>query len=466
MADSPMTLSEHLSTQQASLSTEHARNVAAVVGRIGRVAAVIAQELAHAALRDRLGYVGGANVTGDQVKKLDVWGHETMVAALRETGACAALISEEAAEPIEMDGGRHARPRGLRGSGGRLLEPRRQRRGGHDLLAAPVAGARRPRGPPRSGRGTDQIAAGYVMYGPATTLVYTVGQGTHGFTLDPETGEFLLTHPDIRIPRRGKTYGINEGNVHSWHPGQRAFVEHLRTPDKAAGRPYSLRYSGAMVADVHRTLLDGGLFMYPADWSDPAKPKAKLRLLYEVAPMAMLVEQAGGRASTGTERVLDLRRHRIPPARGDHPRQPRGRGAGRGLLPSADLPRSGKDGHDHGIASEGDPELVRERQPGHADQPRPHAEPRTPRRHRASWSSCRWTRASSTARRAASRPNPAGYDPRYHFQLAIDAGCNAYAAPLGFLEAGAAEFAGRDPAHPQAQQPRLAPRREGPAAPR
>jgi fructose-1,6-bisphosphatase I len=163
-----------------------------------------------------------------------------------------------------------------------------------------------PAGPAALGPGTEQIAAGYVMYGPATTLVYTVGQGTHGFTLNEETGEFLLTHPDMRIPRRGKTYGINEGNLHSWHPGQRAFVEHLKTPDKPSGRPYSLRYSGAMVADVHRTLLDGGLFMYPADWSDPKKPKAKLRLLYEVAPMGMIVEQAGGRASTGFERVLDL----------------------------------------------------------------------------------------------------------------------------------------------------------------
>jgi fructose-1,6-bisphosphatase I len=305
MADSPMTLSEHLSTQQASLSTEHARNVAAVVGRIGRVAAVIARELAHAALHDRLGYAGGANASGDQVKKLDAWGHETMVTALRETGACAALISEEATEPVEMDAG-----------------------GTHGLVvcADPVDGSSNldvngavgtifslrpsmgkiPAGPQALGRGTEQIAAGYVMYGPATMLVYTVGRGTHGFTLNPETGEFLLTHPDVRIPRRGKAYGINEGNIHSWHPGQRAFVEHLKTPDKASGRPYSLRYSGAMVADVHRTLLEGGLFMYPADWSDPKKPKAKLRLLYEVAPMSFIVEQAAGRSSTGFERVLEL----------------------------------------------------------------------------------------------------------------------------------------------------------------
>lgn len=305
MADSPMTLSEHLATQQASLSTEHARNVAAVLGRIGRVAAVIAQELAHAALRDRLGYVGGTNVTGDQVKKLDAWGHETLVAALRETGACAALISEESAEPIEMEaGGTHAlvvcadpvdgsSNLDVNGAVGTIFSLR------------PSKG-KIPAGPQALGRGTDQIAAGYVMYGPATTLVYTVGQGTHGFTLNPGTGEFLLTHPDLRIPRRGKTYGINEGNIHAWHPGQRAFVEHLKTPDKASGRPYSLRYSGAMVADVHRTLLDGGLFMYPADWSDPRKPKAKLRLLYEVAPMSFIVEQAAGRASTGFERALDL----------------------------------------------------------------------------------------------------------------------------------------------------------------
>jgi fructose-1,6-bisphosphatase I len=305
MADSPMTLSEHLATRQVILSASHARNVAAVIERIGRVAAVVAQELAHAALRDRLGYAGGTNFTGDQVKKLDVWGHEIMVSALRETGACAAMVSEEATEPVEMEAGAaHAvvvctdpvdgsSNLDVNGAVGTIFALR------------PSSG-KSPAGPAALGRGTEQIAAGYVMYGPATTLVYTVGQGTHGFTLARDTGEFLLTHPDIRIPRRGKAYGINEGNVHTWHPGQRAFVEHLKMKDKASGRPYSLRYSGAMVADVHRTLLDGGLFMYPADWSDPGKPKAKLRLLYEVAPMALIVEQAGGRASTGFERVLDL----------------------------------------------------------------------------------------------------------------------------------------------------------------
>lgn len=306
MAEAPVTLSQHLASQQAFLAAEHAPGVAAIVEGLGRVAVVIAEELARAALRDRLGRAGGTNVSGDEVKKLDVWGHEATLAALRKSGACAAVVSEEAKEPIEIaeaggpgglvvccdpvDGSSNLDVNGAVGT----------------IFALRSSQGRRPAGPAALGRGTEQVAAGYMMYGPATTLVYTVGRGTHAFMLDPETGEFLLTHPSIRIPRRGKVYGINEGNVSTWHPGQRAFVEYLRTPDKASGRPYSLRYSGAMVADVHRTLLEGGLFMYPADCSEPARPRPKLRLLYEVAPMAFIVEQAGGSASTGTGRVLDL----------------------------------------------------------------------------------------------------------------------------------------------------------------
>jgi fructose-1,6-bisphosphatase I len=306
MADAPVTLFEHVVSQQAFVPAGHAPGVAALVGRIGRVAAVIAEELAHAVFRDRLGYMGGANVSGDEVKKLDIWGHETMLAGLRASGACAAFISEEAKDPVEVP-----EAGGMRGlvvccdpvDGSSNLDVNGTV--GTIFAVRPSRGWM-PAGPAALGPGTEQIAAGYVMYGPATVFVYTMGRGVHGFTLNPQTGEFLLTHGDIRIPRRGKVYGINEGNYHSWHPGQRAFVDQLRTPDKAAGRPYSLRYSGAMVADVHRTLLDGGLFMYPADCSDPARPKPKLRLLYEVAPMSFVVEQAGGRASTGTGRVLDL----------------------------------------------------------------------------------------------------------------------------------------------------------------
>ena len=301
------TLEEHLRSQQILLGSDQARGTALIISRIAAVASTIAHELAHAALRGRLGAAGGTNVTGDQVKKLDVWGHDAMLDALRKSGVCAALVSEEAPEPIEIPEGKG--PRGVVVAcdpvdGSSNLDVNGTV--GTIFSVKPSLGWD-PAGPAALTPGTDQLAAGYVMYGPATALVYTAGHGTHGFTMDRESGTFFLTHPDIRIPKKGKVYGINEGNISTWHQGQRAFVEYLRTPDKATGRPYSLRYSGAMVADVHRTLLDGGLFMYPADMSDPTKPKGKLRLLYEVAPMGMVVEQAGGRASTGTERVLELK---------------------------------------------------------------------------------------------------------------------------------------------------------------
>ena len=300
-------LEEHLGAQQVLRGSDQARGTGLVIRCIAAVASAIADELAHAALRGRLGVAGGTNVTGDQVKKLDVWGHDVMLDALRQCGICAALVSEEAPEPIEIPEGKG--PRGVVVAcdpvdGSSNLDVNGTV--GTIFSVKPSLGWD-PAGPAALTPGTDQLAAGYVMYGPATTLVYTAGNGTHGFTMERATGTFYLTHPNIRIPKKGKVYGINEGNISTWHPGQRTFVEYLRTADKASGRPYSLRYSGAMVADVHRTLLEGGIFMYPADMRDPAKPKAKLRLLYEVAPMALVVEQAGGRASTGTERVLDVK---------------------------------------------------------------------------------------------------------------------------------------------------------------
>jgi len=300
-----VTLAEHLAAQRSAVP-EYADGAAAIIQAIGWVARDIARALAYAAIRGDTGKAGLKNTTGDEQKPLDLWSHEVMAGALRGSHACAAYVSEEAAEPIEMMEG--AGPHGLvvccdPVDGSSNLDV-----GGAvgTIFSLRPGGRRAPAGPAALGPVGNQVGAGYVLYGPATVLVYSVGAGTHGFTLDREQGEFLLTHPDIHVPKKGKTYGINEGNIASWHPGQRAFVEHLRTPDKGTGRPYGLRYSGAMVADVHRTLLDGGIFMYPADMTDPARPKPKLRLLYEVAPMAFLAEQAGGRASTGTERVLDL----------------------------------------------------------------------------------------------------------------------------------------------------------------
>jgi fructose-1,6-bisphosphatase I len=147
--------------------------------------------------------------------------------------------------------------------------------------------------------GTEQLAAGYFIYGSSTMMVYTTGHGVNGFTLDPSLGEFLLSHENIRIPKRGKIYSINEGNIHQWDAGTRRYVEHVKADQKSDGRPYSLRYIGSLVADFHRNLLKGGIFLYPG-------PKGKLRLLYEAAPLAMVVEQAGGNGSTGKQRILDI----------------------------------------------------------------------------------------------------------------------------------------------------------------
>jgi fructose-1,6-bisphosphatase I len=152
--------------------------------------------------------------------------------------------------------------------------------------------------------GHRQVAAGYVVYGSSTMLVYTTGTGVHGFTLDPSIGEFLLSHPDMRIPTPSqRIYSVNEGNYTRWSPALRRLVDHLKGVDGQNQKPFSSRYIGSLVADVHRTLLYGGIFMYPAD---SKSPRGKLRLLYECAPLALIVKQAGGRATDGCTDILNL----------------------------------------------------------------------------------------------------------------------------------------------------------------
>lgn len=154
--------------------------------------------------------------------------------------------------------------------------------------------------------GNRQVAAGYFIYGSSTMMVYTTGAGVHGFTFEPGTGEFFLSHENIRIPEQGRTYGVNEGNYYLWDESVQDVVEYFKTPDIKSGRPYSLRYTGSFVADFHRNLLKGGIHMYPADSRDPLKPHGKLMLLCEVNPLAFVVENAGGMATSGLERVLDI----------------------------------------------------------------------------------------------------------------------------------------------------------------
>ena len=156
--------------------------------------------------------------------------------------------------------------------------------------------------------GLQQVGAGYILYGPSTMLVLSTGQGVHGFTLDPGVGEFLLSHPDMRIPEQGHIYSVNEGYWRYWDEPTREAVNWFHNCESRDGSPYSSRYVGALVADFHRTLIYGGIYMYPPDAN---KPDGKLRLMCEAAPLAFLAEQAGGKASDGRRRILEHKPERL-----------------------------------------------------------------------------------------------------------------------------------------------------------
>lgn len=271
-------------------------------------AKVISREVTKAGLVNILGLTGDDNISGDEVKKLDVFAHEKLYTAMSHGGHLCVIASEEDADVIHI--------------------PDRYPKGKYVLLYDPLDGSsnidanvsigtifsiHKKKTPGTEGaledclqKGTEQVAAGYIVYGSSTMLVYTTGQGVHGFTLDPSVGEFLLSHEDIKIPDKGMIYSINEGNAHFWDEGTKKYIDYLKDKDPATDRPYSLRYIGSLVADFHRTLLYGGIFLYPADYKDPKDPKGKLRLLYEAAPLALICEQAGGLATTGKERILDV----------------------------------------------------------------------------------------------------------------------------------------------------------------
>ena len=270
---------------------------------------LITREVRKAGLVEILGFTGEENVHGEQVRKLDWYAQDRIFKAMDHGGHLCCMASEESPELIPI--------------------PRQYERGKYVLIYDPLDGSsnidvnitigtifsiHRKRTPGEDGTledclqpGRDQVAAGYAMYGSSTILVYTTGSGVHGFTLDPSVGEFLLSHENIRIPSRGSTYSINEGNEAAWDDPTRAFIRDLKRKDAKTGRPYTQRYVGSLVADFHRTLLTGGIFLYPPDMTDPKKPKPKLRLLYEASPLAMIMEQAGGLATTGRERILDIR---------------------------------------------------------------------------------------------------------------------------------------------------------------
>lgn len=272
------------------------------MGQIGTVAKIISNYMRRAAIEGLIGQTGDDNVQGERVKILDDLGNRVFVEAFEYVDMVGTVVSEEMAnartfastnlqekgyavmvDPV--DGSSNIDVNGIIGS---IFSV-------HDIIGDIEKSCRQ--------KGSEQIAAGYMIYGPSTVLVYTAGAGVHSFVLDHTIGEFVLMHTNITMPTRGSIFSANLGNYHKWFADARAYTDYFMTVDKADERPYSLRYSGALLADLHQILHRGGVYYYPAETQ---RPEGKLRLLYECAPLAMIAEQAGGAASDGHRRIMDI----------------------------------------------------------------------------------------------------------------------------------------------------------------
>ncbi len=274
--------------------------------QIAFAAKIVSREVNKAGLVNILGLTGETNVSGDKVKKLDVYANDTFIKALDHVGHLSVMASEESETIIEIP---DRYPAGkyvfvfdpLDGSSNidvnatigtifgiyRKISPEEIRGSVEDVLQ----------------KGENLVCGGYILYGSSTMLVYTTGNGVHGFTLDPSVGEFLLSHPNMKVPERGNIYSINEGNYNLWDENTKRYIDYLKSDRNVHGKPYKLRYIGSLVADFHRTLIYGGIFLYP---SDKKSPGGKLRLIYEANPLAFIIEQAGGRATDGRRRILEI----------------------------------------------------------------------------------------------------------------------------------------------------------------
>jgi fructose-1,6-bisphosphatase I len=294
------TLSRHVLQQLQSFGPD-AQDLSALMNRIALAGKLVARRLSRAGLMEGvLGFTGEVNVQGESVKKMDVYANEVFISVFKQSGLVCRLASEEMEKPYYI--------------------PENCPIGRYTLLYDPIDGSsntdnnlslgsifaiRQQEGEDLDGEAKDlltngrkQLAAGYILYGPSTMLVYTIGTGVHSFILDPSLGEFILSQENITMPNHAATYSVNDGNFWQW---DEPFREYIRYVHRTEG--YSSRYSGAMVSDIHRILLQGGVFLYPGTLQ---KPEGKLRLLYETAPLAFLVEQAGGIATTGTMDILDV----------------------------------------------------------------------------------------------------------------------------------------------------------------
>lgn len=274
---------------------------------IGLASKRVNVEVNKAGLVDILGDAGTMNVQGEEVKKLDVYANNQFMGVLQHGISCAGIASEELDDFVAFDDEVSKNSKyvclfdPLDGSGNidvnvsigtifsiyRRVSDRGTLVTREDFLQ----------------RGRDQVAAGYVVYGSSTMLVYATRRGVNGFTLDPSIGEFCLSHPDIKCPEKGKIYSVNHGNFFQYDEGVKKYINLCQNKTKENGGPYTQRYIGSMVSDVHRNLIKGGIFMYPGTTD---KPKGKLRLLYECNPFAFIVEAAGGRATNGKQSILDI----------------------------------------------------------------------------------------------------------------------------------------------------------------
>ncbi|MEC4983596.1 MAG: class 1 fructose-bisphosphatase [Oscillatoria sp. PMC 1068.18] len=295
-----MTLSRHVLQQLQSFSPE-AQDLSAIMNRIALAGKLISRRLTRAGLVEgALGFTGDVNVQGESVKKMDVYANDVFISVFKQSGLVCRLASEEMEKPYYI--------------------PENCPIGRYTLLYDPIDGSsnvdinlnvgsifaiRQQEGEDLDGDGQDllqngrkQLAAGYVLYGPSTLLVYSIGNGVHSFILDPSLGEFILTEENITIPSHGPVYSVNEGNFWQWDDSIREYTRYVHRHEG-----YTARYGGALVGDFHRILLQGGVFLYPGT---KKKPQGKLRLLYESSPLAFLIEQAGGKASTGVEDILDV----------------------------------------------------------------------------------------------------------------------------------------------------------------
>jgi fructose-1,6-bisphosphatase I len=272
-------------------------------------AKLISRSVSKAGLLDVLGETGEINIQGEQVQKLDEYANRVLIHRMERSGALCIMASEENADIISV--------------------PDRFNRGDYIFIFDPLDGSsnidvninvgtifsihKRLYGSKPDPSiddvlqpGSKQVAAGYFLYGPSTMMVYTTGQGVNGFTLDPSVGEFLLSHPHIMIPETGKIYSVNEGNYALWDDKTKTALNYFKGSENRLGQPYSLRYVGSLVADFHRTLLYGGIFAYPKSYKKTGHGEGKLRLLCEAAPLSFVAEQAGGMASDGTRRILEI----------------------------------------------------------------------------------------------------------------------------------------------------------------